>query len=151
MTTSENAVWGALLPAGGNLSLFGDKKLIDLRIPTGKSALVGAVYIASRSFEQLTDAFVLGFFPFYMLAVLAAFRLPRTEPELPRPFRVPLYPLVPVIFLIGAGCLMVGALLDADRTALFALGIMLAGFPASRSSGLSGSPRPAPTWRGRSW
>lgn len=28
--------WGSLLAAGGNLSLFGDKKLIDLRIPTGK-------------------------------------------------------------------------------------------------------------------
>ena len=28
--------WGQLLAAGGNMSLFGDKKLIDLRIPTGK-------------------------------------------------------------------------------------------------------------------
>ena len=95
----------------------------------GVAAFVGAGYIASRSFEQLTDAFVVGFFPFYMLAVLAVFRLRRTEPDLPRPFRVPLYPLVPAVFLIGAGCLMIGALLDADRTAFFALGIMLAGFP----------------------
>ena len=28
--------WGQLLAAGGNLSLFGDRKLIDLRIPGGK-------------------------------------------------------------------------------------------------------------------
>ena len=28
--------WGQLMAAGGNMSLFGDKKLIDLRIPTGK-------------------------------------------------------------------------------------------------------------------
>jgi DNA polymerase-3 subunit delta len=28
--------WGALHAAGGNMSLFGDRKLIDLRIPTGK-------------------------------------------------------------------------------------------------------------------
>ncbi len=28
--------WGQLLAAGGNMSLFGDKKLIDLRVPTGK-------------------------------------------------------------------------------------------------------------------
>lgn len=33
--------WGQLLAAGGNLSLFGDKKLIDLRIPTGKPGREG--------------------------------------------------------------------------------------------------------------
>nr|MBL8411080.1 DNA polymerase III subunit delta [Dechloromonas sp.] len=34
--------WGQLLAAGGNLSLFGDKKLIDLRIPTGKPGKEGS-------------------------------------------------------------------------------------------------------------
>lgn len=93
------------------------------------AALLGAAYVSSRTFEQLTEAFVVGFFPFYVLAVLAVFRLRRTEPALPRPFRVPLYPWVPLVFLLGAGCLMAGALMDADRTALFALGVMLVGFP----------------------
>ena len=34
--------WGQLLAAGGNLSLFGDKKLIDLRIPSGKPGKEGS-------------------------------------------------------------------------------------------------------------
>jgi DNA polymerase-3 subunit delta len=34
--------WGQLLAAGGNMSLFGDKKLIDLRIPTGKPGKDGS-------------------------------------------------------------------------------------------------------------
>ena len=34
--------WGALLAAGGNMSLFGDRKLIDLRIPTGKPGKEGS-------------------------------------------------------------------------------------------------------------
>ncbi|HXE40494.1 MAG TPA: DNA polymerase III subunit delta [Azonexus sp.] len=34
--------WGELLAAGGNLSLFGDRKLIDLRIPTGKPGKEGS-------------------------------------------------------------------------------------------------------------
>jgi len=34
--------WGQLLAAGGNMSLFGDKKLIDLRIPTGKVGKEGS-------------------------------------------------------------------------------------------------------------
>lgn len=33
--------WGQLLAAGGNLSLFGDRKLIDLRIPNGKPGREG--------------------------------------------------------------------------------------------------------------
>lgn len=34
--------WGNLLAAGGNMSLFGDRKLIDLRIPTGKPGKDGS-------------------------------------------------------------------------------------------------------------
>ena len=34
--------WGQFLAAGGNMSLFGDKKLIDLRIPTGKPGKDGS-------------------------------------------------------------------------------------------------------------
>lgn len=34
--------WGQLMAAGGNMSLFGDKKLIDLRIPTGKPGKEGS-------------------------------------------------------------------------------------------------------------
>ena len=34
--------WGELLAAGGNMSLFGDRKLIDLRIPTGKPGKEGS-------------------------------------------------------------------------------------------------------------
>jgi len=33
--------WNSLLAAGGNMSLFGDRKLIDLRIPTGKPGREG--------------------------------------------------------------------------------------------------------------
>lgn len=107
------------------------------------SALVGAAYVAVRSFEQLTDAFVVGFFPFYMLSVAAVFILRRREPELPRPFRVPGYPVIPVVFLVGASALLVGAVLDADRTALFAFAVMVLGFPVrwiwARSTGAGGA------------
>jgi DNA polymerase-3 subunit delta len=36
LTVLPHFDWNQLLAAGGNLSLFGDRKLIDLRIPTGK-------------------------------------------------------------------------------------------------------------------
>jgi len=42
MTVLPQFDWGSLLAAGGNMSLFGDKKLIDLRIPTGKPGKEGS-------------------------------------------------------------------------------------------------------------
>ena len=38
--------WGELLNAGANLSLFGGKKILELRIPTGKPGVDGAAALA---------------------------------------------------------------------------------------------------------
>ena len=92
---------------------------------------LGGLYLSSRTFEQLTEAFVVGYFPFYALAVVSVFVLRRKEPALARPFRVPGYPVVPAVFLVGAAVLMTGALTDADRTAWFAFGVLALGFPLS--------------------
>lgn len=94
-------------------------------------AALGAVYVTVRSFEQLTEAFVVGYFPFYILAVVAVFRLRRTEPSLPRPFRVPLWPLPPLVFLAGAVALLVGAAGDVDRNGLVAFAVVLVGLPVA--------------------
>ncbi len=96
------------------------------------SAALGCVYVSARSFEQLTDAFVVGLFPFYALSVAAVIKLRRTEPTMERPFRVPGYPWVPAVFLAGAAAVMVGALADADRNGLLALVVLAAGFPVQR-------------------
>jgi len=90
---------------------------------------LGIVYLSFRSFEQLTDSFVAGMFPFYILAVVAVLLLRRRQPELLRPFRTPLYPLVALIFLIGASALLWGALRDVQGVAFAAFGVMLAGLP----------------------
>jgi amino acid transporter len=95
-------------------------------------ALLGVLYVLVQSFEQLTNAFVVGLFPFYMLGVAAVIRLRRLEPELHRPFRVPLYPLVPVIFLAGAACTMAGAMRDVTSSTGIALLIVLLGVPVER-------------------
>lgn len=42
LVVNQHFKWDALMLAAGNLSLFGDAKLIDLRIPTGKPGRDGA-------------------------------------------------------------------------------------------------------------
>lgn len=90
---------------------------------------LGAAYLTARSFEQLTDGFVIGLFPFYALAVVAVLVLRRTEPDLARPYRVPLFPLTPLVFLLGAVAVMIGAVEEAADTTALALGVVALGVP----------------------
>ena len=52
-----------------------------------------------------------------------------TNPTAPRPFRVPLFPLPPIVFLLGATALLVGAFGDLGETAWLSFGVMLLGLP----------------------
>lgn len=94
------------------------------------TAALGALFVLLRSFEQLADAFVTAFLPFYFLAVASIFKL-RQNPEYRPAFRVPLYPVVPGLFMAAVLYLLGNALINpASRwqTALV-LGVCLTGIP----------------------
>lgn len=93
------------------------------------AALLGVAYISVRTFEQLAEAFVLGIWPFYVLAVGAVFRLRRTRRDADRPYRVPGFPLVPIVFLIASVWLLGDALLRDPVPTLIGFGIIAAGIP----------------------
>lgn len=94
------------------------------------TAALGVVFVLLRSFEQLADAFVTAIVPFYALGVASVFRLRRRADYHP-PFRVPGYPVVPLLFVAATGYLLVNALIDpAGRWATAGtLGVVLAGIP----------------------
>lgn len=98
------------------------------------TAVLGMTYLSVRSFEQLTNAFVAGMFPFYMLAIVAVGLVrQRAADGAPsddaRPFRTPLYPLVAGLFLAGALALLYGAAADVTTMTYVACAVMLAGLP----------------------
>jgi basic amino acid/polyamine antiporter, APA family len=90
---------------------------------------LGIAYVSVRSFEELANAFILGLWPFYMLAVLAVFRLRRTRPGLTRPYRTWGYPLVPLLFLLASGAMLLNALVAQPLTTLYSFGIIASGLP----------------------
>ena len=62
------------------------------------------------------------FWLFFVLCAASLLVLRRREPDVPRPFRVPLYPLTPLLFC-GAGLyLLYSSLAYAGAGALHALG-----------------------------
>jgi amino acid transporter len=59
---------------------------------------LAGVMALSGTFEELTSLYIFAGWIFYGLAVMALFRLRKTEPELPRPYRCWGYPWVPGLF-----------------------------------------------------
>jgi len=94
------------------------------------SAVLGIIFVLLRTFEQLADTFVTAIVPFYALGVASVFTLRRKQGYNP-PFRVPLYPFVPALFVIATVYLLANALIDpGSRWATAAvLGVVVLGVP----------------------
>jgi basic amino acid/polyamine antiporter, APA family len=93
------------------------------------STALGVAYLSVRSFEQLTNGFVIGMFPFYTLAIAAVPVLRTKRPELPRPFRTPYAGVCVALFAVGACFVMLSALRSTDAFAAASLGVMAMGLP----------------------
>jgi APA family basic amino acid/polyamine antiporter len=101
--------------------------------PTGAVLLMtvmGVVFILIRTFTQLADQFIVGIWPFYALAVAGVFVLRRTRPDLERPYRTWGFPVVPVVFLLGAILLLGNYLVSETKAFAIDIGIILSGVPA---------------------
>jgi basic amino acid/polyamine antiporter, APA family len=94
------------------------------------TAALGVVFVMLRTFEQLADTFVTAIIPFYALGVASIYVL-RKKTDYAPPFRVPLYPLTPILFVLAIIYLLVNQLLDpgARVPTLAVFGIILAGVP----------------------
>jgi amino acid transporter len=94
------------------------------------TALLGAGFVLVQKFEALADVFVTAFLPFYALAVAAIFRL-RRQPGYAPSFRVPGYPVVPLLFVVSVIYLLVNGFWNPDSrwTTASVFGVLLAGIP----------------------
>jgi len=106
----------------------------------------------SGTFDQLTNLATLAFVLFWMLSGVALLVLRRKWPEAPRPFRTPLFPFVPLAFVLVMAGILVSAMIEnpAESGATFvllALGLPL--YPLFRRRGTVLAP-PSPSSDGRS-
>lgn len=93
------------------------------------AAFLGCAYVMFNDFQQLADRFVLGIWPFYILAILGVFVMRKKYPNLERPYRTFGYPVVPIVFLLAATGMVINALVtDPVNTGVTFL-ILGAGIP----------------------
>jgi len=87
--------------------------------------VVGA--LTRRGFETMVEYTAPVFWTFILLAGVALFVLRRREPERPRPFRVPLYPLTPIVFCLTCAYLLYSSLAYTGFGALLGVAVVAAG------------------------
>ncbi len=90
---------------------------------------LGVFYVLQNNFAQLAEKFILGIWPFYALSVAGVFVLRRTRPDLPRPYRVIGYPVVPALFLLASLGMVANALVTEPANTGVTLAIIAAGIP----------------------
>lgn len=99
-------------------------------------AALAIAFLLFFDFNQLTDNVVFISFMFYALAAVCLLVLRKTHPDVPRPYKVPGYPVLPIVF-VAASLTFVGYLVyqqatdvDSDHyNRLVAFGVVLAGIP----------------------
>lgn len=119
------------LPFSGALG-----RLNGNQVPANSIILVGflaCVYSISGQFDMLTDLAVFSCWIFYTLTFVCVIKLRRTHPELERKYKVPLYPVIPILAILSGVYVMVSQLFMAGSTArLLSVGsicITLVGLP----------------------
>ena len=102
----------------------------------GKSLIFQGVLASlmalTGTFEELTNLFIFAGWIFYGFAVVALFRMRKTEPNLPRPYKCWGYPWVPGLFVAGALALTINIWLDRPGRSSIGLLLILAGLPFYR-------------------
>jgi APA family basic amino acid/polyamine antiporter len=96
------------------------------------AALLGMALVLSRSFEALTDTFVLAIWPFYALGVAAIYRLRRLRPDLSRPYRAIGYPVVPAVFVIAVAAFVINAVVQDPLSTGITFALIATGVPVYR-------------------
>ena len=84
---------------------------------------------ASGSFDQLTDYVVFGAWVFYAMCGYAVIVLRKKRPDAPRTYKVPGYPVLPIVFVAVATWLLINTLVTSPRESGIGLMIIGAGVP----------------------
>lgn len=88
---------------------------------------IGLVF--TGSYDVLTDYAIFAVLIFVALATASVFLFRRRMPDAERSYRTVGYPVVPILFLVVAGWLIVNTFMATPGRAMAGVGLMLAGLP----------------------
>ncbi|MRN52718.1 APC family permease [Paenibacillus monticola] len=91
--------------------------------------LLAVIYIFSGTFNTLTDLLVFVLWIFFTMGVFGVFILRQKNPPQKGRYKVPFYPITPIIGVIGGGYIIVSTIISDPIRSLVGIGITLIGLP----------------------
>ncbi|ASA26244.1 APC family permease [Paenibacillus donghaensis] len=92
-------------------------------------ALLAVIYIFSGTFNTLTDLLVFVLWIFFTMGVFGVFLLRKQMPPQKGRYKVPFYPVTPIIGVVGGGYILVSTVISDPVRSLVGIGITLLGLP----------------------
>lgn len=90
---------------------------------------IGLILIGKEACEKLSDIATFFFVLGYTSGFASLLALRRKEPNLARPWKVPAYPLLPIVMLIASVAFLVGAVVQDLPSSQFALLFLVVSYP----------------------
>ena len=92
-------------------------------------SILASIYALTGQFNLLSDLTVFAIWIFYVLTFIGVIILRKSKPNLNRPYRVPLYPIIPLVAILGGGFVVINQLLTSPIISLGGIVITIIGFP----------------------
>ncbi len=86
-------------------------------------------FILTGSFDSLTDLTIFAIWIFFTLGVYGIFILRKKIPRNESLYKVPLYPLTPILGILGGVYLLVSTIIDSFQGAILGIALTLIGLP----------------------
>lgn len=102
------------------------------RIPVASlimQSILACILALSGSFDTLTDYVIFGSWIFYGLTTASIFVFRRKFPHAARPYKAFGYPIIPLLFLVVTGWLLINTLITSLYQAIIGIVLILAGLP----------------------
>lgn len=143
MISVFGALNGYLMTAARVPQAMAEKKLLPLSSVLAKlhpkfgtpanalilQAILAAVYVLSGSFNFLTDLLIFVLWIFFTLGVVGVFVLRKRGLSSPDNYRVPLYPVTPIIGIVGSVYILGSTVIDSPGRSLLGIAVTLLGIP----------------------
>ncbi|MFO0967026.1 MAG: amino acid permease [Gemmataceae bacterium] len=103
--------------------------LVQGGISLGLIIGIGSIWDGNKAFDKAVVATAAVFWLFFALTGAALFALRAKDRDIHRPFRTPLYPWLPTVFVAMCVGMIVGAILEEALLSLFGALLLVAGLP----------------------
>ena len=91
--------------------------------------ILASLYVLSGSFDTLTNLAVFVMWIFFVMCVAGIFILRSKHKNLERSYKVPFYPIVPLIGIVGGIYILVSTFITDSSSAIYGIVITLVGLP----------------------